>query len=59
MTDDTSIRHGSRNLFADLGYADAETHLLKARLVARIREIISKRGLKALLPVDDQVSTIT
>ena len=45
MTDDTNIRHGSPNLFADLGYADAETHLLKAGLVTRIREIISDAKL--------------
>ena len=45
MNDDTSIRRGSRNLFADLGYADPETHLLKAGLVTRIREIISESKL--------------
>ena len=45
MTDDTSIKRGSQNLFADLGYADPETHLLKAGLVTRIREILSKAKL--------------
>ena len=40
MSDDTSIRRGSKNLFADLGNADPETHLLKAGLVTRIRDII-------------------
>lgn len=45
MNDDTSIRRGSQNLFADLGYADPETHLLKAGLVTRIREIISESKL--------------
>lgn len=34
---DTGIRHGSKNIFADLGYADAETHLLKAQLVSRVQ----------------------
>ena len=33
------------SLFADLGYADAETHLLKAGLANQIQEIISARGL--------------
>jgi hypothetical protein len=28
---DTAIRYGTDNLFADLGYADSDTHLLKAR----------------------------
>ena len=46
MRDDTTIRqHGSENLFADLGYADPETHLLKAGLVTRIRDIISANKL--------------
>lgn len=45
MSDDTSIKRGSQNLFADLGYADPETHLLKAGLVTRIREIISESKL--------------
>ena len=45
MSDDTSIKRGSQNLFADLGYADAETHLLKAGLVDRIREIVSATKL--------------
>ncbi|MGC9195870.1 MAG: helix-turn-helix domain-containing protein [Syntrophobacteraceae bacterium] len=43
--DDTSIKRGSKNLFADLGYANAETHLLKAGLVTRIRDIISESNL--------------
>lgn len=43
--DDSSIRRGSKNIFADLGYADAETHLLKAGLVTRIRDIISESKL--------------
>lgn len=42
---DTSIKRGSQNLFADLGYSDPETHLLKAGLVTRIREIISNSKL--------------
>ena len=45
MSDDSSIKRGSQNLFADLGYADPETHVLKAALVTRIREIISESKL--------------
>jgi predicted XRE-type DNA-binding protein len=45
INDDNTIVRGSQNLFADLGYADAETHLLKAELVTRIRDIISESKL--------------
>ena len=45
MSDDTKIRRGSKNVFADLGHADPETHLLKAGLVTRLREIISDSKL--------------
>jgi predicted XRE-type DNA-binding protein len=33
-------KRGSGNVFADLRIADAETHLLKAQLVARLQEVI-------------------
>lgn len=39
------IKRGSGNVFADLGRPDAEAHLLKAELVARIDGIIRERGL--------------
>ena len=42
---DDTVRHGSRNVFADLGYPDAETHQLKAQLVSRIQDVIDERGL--------------
>jgi predicted XRE-type DNA-binding protein len=45
MTDDSSIRRGTQNIFADLGFADAETHLLKAGLVRRIGEIMADKRL--------------
>lgn len=45
MTNGISIKRGSPNLFADLGYADPETHLLKAGLVTRIREILNDAKL--------------
>jgi predicted XRE-type DNA-binding protein len=45
MKDDTTIRHGGKNIFADLGFPDPETHLLKAGLVKRMDEIIEEKGL--------------
>ena len=40
------IERGSGNVFADLGLPDADAHLLKADLVARIDRIVRERGLK-------------
>lgn len=45
MSDDTRIKRGSKNLFADLGHADPQTHLLKAGLVSRIRDIVGDSKL--------------
>ncbi len=45
MKDDARIKRGSKNLFKDLGYADPETHLLKAGLVTRIGDIITETKL--------------
>jgi predicted XRE-type DNA-binding protein len=42
---DTSIRRGTKNVFADLGFPDADTHLLKAELVTRIQGVISGQNL--------------
>jgi predicted XRE-type DNA-binding protein len=39
------VRRGTSNIFADLGYSDAETHLVKAGLVSRIQDAIDERGL--------------
>ncbi len=36
---------GSGNVFADLGLADADQELMKARLTLRIARIIKERGL--------------
>lgn len=44
--DKIKIERGNGNVFADLGRPDAEAHLLKAKLVVRIDEIIRRRGLK-------------
>lgn len=40
-----AIDTGSGNLFADLGYADADTHLFKAQLVPRLQDAVAARGL--------------
>lgn len=45
-SENVKIERGSGNVFADLGLPDADAHLLKAELVARIDRIIRKRGLK-------------
>jgi hypothetical protein len=34
--DDTTIRCGTANVFADLGFPNADTHLLKAQLMSRV-----------------------
>ena len=44
-TSDTTAERGSGNVFADLGLADADTHLLKAELVTRIDAIVRQRGI--------------
>lgn len=44
MTSET-IEMGSGNLFADLGYADADTHLFKAQLVTRMKNVMTDRRL--------------
>lgn len=41
--EETSIRRGSKNVFADLGFPDAETHLLKAELMSRVQDILEKK----------------
>lgn len=40
-----SIKKSSGNVFADLGYDDADTHALKAALVHRIGQIIKSKRL--------------
>jgi predicted XRE-type DNA-binding protein len=41
----TEITKGSGNVFADLGFRDAEMHALKAKLARRIGELIAENGL--------------
>jgi predicted XRE-type DNA-binding protein len=42
---DNAVGRGSKNIFADLGYADPETHLVTAKLVTRIRDVIAANEL--------------
>ena len=42
---DTRVTRGTNNVFADLGFPDAETHLLKAELVTRIQRVITAQEL--------------
>ena len=44
-TDDPTVERGSGNIFADLGFPDADGHLLKAELVGRIDAIARQRGI--------------
>ena len=39
------VEQSSGNVYADLGYPDSEAMLVKARLVAKIAEIVQRRGL--------------
>ena len=41
----TDVVKGSRNVFADLGLPDADTHALKAELVRQIAALIAEQGL--------------
>jgi predicted XRE-type DNA-binding protein len=43
--DDTSIRRGSANVFADLGHTDPDTHLLKAELVREVLAVMRDRDM--------------
>ena len=39
------VEQGSENVYADLGYPDSDTMLAKARLAAKIAEIVRRRAL--------------
>lgn len=41
----SAVELGSGNVYADLGYRDSETMLVKARLAAKIGEIVRRRAL--------------
>jgi predicted XRE-type DNA-binding protein len=40
-----AVTPGSGNVFADLGFAEPEEELAKAKLASRIRQIVERRGL--------------
>jgi predicted XRE-type DNA-binding protein len=42
---DAAIRRGTKNIFADLGFPDADTHLLKAQLMSRVQDTMQERQL--------------
>ncbi len=44
-SDRVAIYAGSGNVYADLGYPDADEMLVKAQLVFKIAEIIRRKGL--------------
>jgi predicted XRE-type DNA-binding protein len=39
------VEEGSGNVYADLGYADSQSMLMKAQLAAKIAEIVQRRAL--------------
>jgi len=43
--EDRAVYAGSGNVYADLGYENADEMLVKAQLVSKIAEIIQRRGL--------------
>src|SRR6266568_4465833 len=45
MTRKVKIEAGSANIFADLGLPDADTHFLKAQIVAEIYRLSNERKL--------------
>ena len=45
VSERVAVNGGSGNVYADLGYPDAEDMLVKAQLVSKIAEIIERRGL--------------
>ena len=42
---DTTVERGSGNVFADLGFPDADAHLVKAELISHIDDIVRDRGI--------------
>ncbi len=44
-TTDTTVERGNGNVFTDLGFSDADAHLVKAELVSRIDDIVRDRGI--------------
>lgn len=45
MNHEATVIEGSGNVFADLGYPNAEEHQTKAKLVSQIAKLIDRQGL--------------
>lgn len=45
MNKEDTVIEGSGNVFADLGYPNAEEHQTKAKLVSQIARLIERQGL--------------
>lgn len=45
ITKGAELHGGSTNVYADLGFPDAEEMLVKAKLVSKISEIVRRKGL--------------
>ena len=45
LIDGVEIHEGSGNVYADLGYSNAEEMLVKAKLVSKIADIVREKGL--------------
>ena len=45
MNHEDTVIEGSGNVFADLGYANAEEHQTKAKLVSQIARLVERQGL--------------
>src|SRR3546814_17226216 len=56
---DEIIEEGSGNVFADLGFADPDTHLLKAQLVTRVAEAMHEQKLTQIAATQVPGSTKT
>ena len=42
---DMAVERGGGNVFADLGFPDADVHLVKAEIISRIDDIVRDRGI--------------
>jgi len=47
-----TVTPGSGNVFADLGFADPEEELARAKLASRIRQIVKERRLTQMAAAD-------
>lgn len=45
MREHTKMHIGGENIFADLALPDADTHFIKAQIVAELYRLVTERGL--------------